>query len=77
MVELNLSIDKSTILRGEMSMNINTRKKQKTDKMLLRNNERKMCGLPLHRKKSKKRRYLTRCEAEETIGAFLDYCNRD
>ena len=52
-------------------------KKYKTDKMLLRNNERKMSGLPLHRKKSKGRRYLTRCEAEETICAFLDYCNRD
>lgn len=55
----------------------NTYEKYKTDKMLLRNNERKMSGLPLHRKKSKGRRYLTRCEAEETIDAFLDYCNRD
>lgn len=27
--------------------------KTKTDKMLLRNNERKMFGLPLHRKKAK------------------------
>lgn len=52
-------------------------KKHKTDKMLLRNNERKMCGFPLYRKKSKGRRHLTRCEAEETIDAFLDYCNRD
>lgn len=51
-------------------------KKQKTDKMLLRNNERKMAGLPLRRKKSKGRRYLTRCEAEETIDAFLEYCDR-
>lgn len=49
----------------------------KTDKMLLRNNERKMAGLPLHRKKCKGRRCLTRCEAEESIEAFLDYCNRD
>lgn len=52
-------------------------KKHKTDKILLRNNERKMCGFPLHRKKSKGRRYLTRCEVKETIDAFLDYCNRD
>lgn len=52
-------------------------KKHKTDKILLRNNERKMCGFPLHRKKSKGRRYLTRCEAEETIDAFFNYCNRD
>lgn len=51
-------------------------KKPKTDKMLLRNNERKMAGLPLHRKKSNGRRYLTRCEAEETIDGFLEYCNR-
>lgn len=57
-------------------MNINTKKKPKTDKMLLRNNERKMSGLPLHRKKSKGRRCCTRCEVEETIDAFLDYCNR-
>lgn len=51
--------------------------KTKTDKMLLRNNERKMFGLPLHRKKSKGRRYRTRCEVIETINAFLDYCDRD
>ena len=58
-------------------MNTSARKNPKTDKMLLRNNERKMVGLPLHRKKSKGRRCLTRCEAEESIEAFLDYCNRD
>ncbi len=51
-------------------------KKVKTDKILLKNNERKMAGLPLHRKKNKGRRSWTRCEAEETIEAFLDYCNR-
>lgn len=44
-------------------------------KMLLTNNSRKMFGLPLHRKTNKKKRYFTRCEAMETIGAFLDYCN--
>lgn len=52
-------------------------KKSKTDKMLLRNNERKMAGLPLHRKKSNGRRYRTRCEPIETIHAFLEYCDRD
>ena len=44
-------------------------------KMLLTNNSRKMNGLPLHRKKNKKKRYLTRCEATETVNAFIDYCN--
>ena len=44
-------------------------------KMLLTNNSRKMNGLPLHRKSNKKKRYVTRCEVMETIGAFLDYCN--
>ena len=41
--------------------------------MLLSNNQRKMHGLPLWRKKNKRKRYLTRCEVIETIGAFLDY----
>ena len=45
-------------------------------KMLLSNNSRKMAGLPLHRKKDKRKRSFTRCEADETIKAFLDYCNR-
>lgn len=44
-------------------------------KILLTNNSRKMNGLPLHRKKNKKKRYFTRCEATETINAFIDYCN--
>ena len=43
--------------------------------ILLSNNQRKMHGLPLWRKKDKRKRYFTRCEALETIGAFLDYCN--
>ena len=51
-------------------------KPQYRERMLLTNNERKMAGLPLHRKTSKGKRYHTRCEAWETIGAFLDYCNR-
>lgn len=42
--------------------------------MLLTNNQRKMHGLPLWRKKNKKKRYYTRCEVSETIDAFLDYC---
>ena len=45
-------------------------------KMLLTNNSRKMNGLPLHRKKNKKKkRYFTICEAMETFSAFIDYCN--
>ena len=44
-------------------------------KMLLSNNSRKMVGLPLRRKKDKKKRCFTRCEADETIKAFLEYCN--
>lgn len=44
-------------------------------KMLLSNNSRKMAGFPLHRKKTKKKRFFTRCEASETIDAFLNYCN--
>ena len=42
--------------------------------MLLFNNQRKMHGLPLWRKKSRRKRKYTRCEADETIRAFLDYC---
>ena len=44
-------------------------------KMLFTNNSRKLAGRPLHRKKNKRRRCYTRNEADETIGAFLDYCN--
>lgn len=44
-------------------------------KMLLSNNSRKMAGVPLHRKKDKRKRFFTRCEADETIKAFLEYCN--
>lgn len=43
--------------------------------MLLRNNQRKMAGLPLHRKKDSRKRFYTRNEASEAIDAFLDYCN--
>lgn len=34
--------------------------------MLLTNNQRKMHGLPLWRKKNRKKRLYTRCEADET-----------
>ena len=68
---------KELFYKERVNMNTSARKSPKTDKMLLRNNERKMAGLPLHRKKCKGRRCLTRCEAEESIEAFLDYCNRD
>ncbi len=46
-------------------------------KMLLSNNSRKIAGLPLHRKKGKRKRFFTRCEFDETVKAFLDYCNQD
>ena len=35
--------------------------------MLLTNNQRKMYGLPLWRKKNRKKRIYTRCEADETM----------
>lgn len=34
------------------------------------NNSRKM-----HRKKNKRKRFYTRCEAWEAVEAFLDYCD--
>ena len=42
-------------------------------KMLLTNNSRRFAGKNALRK-GKGKRYKTRCEAMETIGAFLDYC---
>ena len=45
--------------------------------MLLTNNQRKMHGLTLWRKKNRKKRLYTRCEADETITAFIDYCNQE
>lgn len=44
-------------------------------KTLLSNNERRMHGLPPRRKSDKRKRFYTRCEALETIDAFLDWCN--
>lgn len=46
------------------------------DIMFFANNKRKMHGLPLWRKKNRRKRCFTRCEADETISAFLEYCNR-
>lgn len=37
------------------------------------NNERRRAGLPTRRKSSRGKRYKTRCEADETIAALLDY----
>lgn len=45
--------------------------------MLLTNNQRKMRGLPMWRKKNRKKRFYTRCEADEAVTAFLDYCNQE
>lgn len=50
------------------------KKNEKYIKMYLTNNSRRMAGLPLHRKKNARRRYLTRCEGLETIDAFIRYC---
>lgn len=44
--------------------------------MFLTNNSRKMHGLPLWRKKDKRKRYYTSLESDRTIDAFLEYCNR-
>lgn len=49
--------------------------KPNNNKMYLTNNERKINGLPLHRKTNKHKRYKTRCEQMETINAFLNYCD--
>lgn len=45
--------------------------------MLLTNNQRKMHGLPMRRKKNHKKRFYTRCEADEAVTAFLEYCNQE
>lgn len=44
--------------------------------MLITNNQRKMHGLPLWRKKNSKKRVHTRCKADEAITAFIEYCNQ-
>lgn len=50
---------------------------KKTEVILFSNNQRKMHGLPLHRKSNKKKRFCTRCEGIETIRDFIDWCNRE
>ena len=44
--------------------------------MLFYNNQRKMYGKPMWRKKNRKKRIYTRNEADKTITAFLEYCNQ-
>jgi len=39
------------------------------------NNARKMAGLPLRRKKDRRKRFYTRREVEETIDALFDWWN--
>lgn len=41
--------------------------------MLLYNNQRKMQGISLHRKKDKRKRKYTRNEADECLIAFIEY----
>lgn len=43
---------------------------------LITNNQRKMHGLPLRRKRSSKKRVHTRCKADEAITAFIEYCKQ-
>ena len=45
------------------------------EKMLFTNNSRKMLGIPLHRKKDKRKRVYTRNRAEEDFEAFVDFCD--
>lgn len=44
--------------------------------MLLTNNQRKMHGVPMRRKSDKRKQFYTRCEADETIKAFVEWCNQ-
>lgn len=43
------------------------------EKMLFTNNSRKMIGIPLRRKKDKRKRIYTRNRAEEDLEALVDY----
>lgn len=52
------------------------KKKIQLRPMLLTNNQRKMHGLPMRRKRDKRKRFYTRCEADETIKAFVEWCNQ-
>ena len=49
--------------------------KNVNEKMLFTNNARKMAGVPMRRKKDKRKRIFTRNRAEEDLDAFYDYCN--
>lgn len=46
------------------------------DIMFLTNNQRKMHGLPLWRKKDKRRRFYTSSESDRAVDGFLEFCNR-
>ena len=46
------------------------------DIMFHANNLRKMHGLPLWRKKDKRKRHYTSTESDRAVDAFLEYCNR-
>ena len=43
------------------------------EKMLFTNNSRKMLGIPLRRKKDKRKRVYTRNRAEEDLETLVDY----
>lgn len=43
------------------------------ERILFTNNSRKMLGIPLRRKKDKRKRIYTRNRADETLEALLDY----
>lgn len=45
------------------------------EKILYTNNARKRAGVPLRRKKDKRKRAYTRNRADEDIEAFLDWVN--
>ena len=55
-------------------MKMNT--KNKEIHMLLYNNQRKMYGKPMLRKKNRKKRICTRNQTDETITSFLEYCDQ-
>ncbi len=44
-------------------------------KMLFTNNSRKMLGIPLCRKKDKRKRVYTRNRADEDLEALVNYCD--
>lgn len=48
---------------------------KKDGKMYFTNNARKMDGIPLRRKKDRRKRVYTRNRSDEDIQAFVDYCD--